>query len=138
MSHLTRRRAVHALLILLCLPTATACHSWQRYELAPAPAVDSASSRTLRITRRDGSQVTLNNARLRNDTLHAWLSTAPRGGSSGQVAVAMADISSVQARKFSGGRTFGLIAGSFAAVVLTALAAAIGSTGDFLSGPSGT
>lgn len=137
MSYL-RRRAVSVLLVLLSAPTATACHSWQRYELAAAPASDSAASRALRVTGRDGSQMTLNNARLRNDTLHAWVMAAPRDGRSVEVAMPMADVANVETRRFSGGRTFGLIAGSFAAVVMIALAAAVAGTGDVLSGPGGT
>lgn len=99
MSHLTRRRAVYGLLFVLFVPMGTACISWKPVELAPVPASDSVPSRTVRVVTHNGSRLTLRDAQVRNDPLHAR-----------NVSVPMADVAAVRAQTFRGIKTAVLVA----------------------------
>ncbi len=101
MSLLTRRHVMSCLLFVLSVPMATACTTWKHTELAPTPATGYVPSQTVRVTKRDGSQLMIRDAQLRGDTLHGSLANVPSDMRLGVVAVPMADVADVQARKIS-------------------------------------
>lgn len=138
MSYLIRRRAVHGLLFVLFIPTGSACTSWKHAELAPVPASDSAPSQTVRVIKRDGSQLMLHAAQLRGDTLHGSLVNVTDGAEVIAIALPMADVADMRVRKFSTGKTVGLVAGSLALASILAVAAAVGAALSGLGGGSGS
>lgn len=101
MFRLTRYRPVRALLLVLWTSTAAACTTWKHTTLSPVPATGFVPSQTVRVTRRDGAQLTLRDAQLRGDTLHGSLVNVRRDMPLGTVAVPMADVADVQARRIS-------------------------------------
>ncbi len=131
MLNLTPRRAIHGLLFVLFVPTGTACTSWKHTELAPTPASDITLSRSLRIVTRDGSQLTLNYAQLRGDTLHGSRGNGPRDRRGLAVALPLADVADAQSRQFSTGKTLGLLSGALVLSVLAAFGAAMASVLDY-------
>ena len=138
MSHLTRRRAVHGLLFVLFVPTGTACTSWIPVVVAPVPASDSSPTQTLRVIKRDGSQVMLHAAKVRGDTLHGSLVSVADGAQGIAIALPMADVADMRVRKFSSGKTFGLVAGSVVLALILAAAAAAAALGSLLGEGSGS
>ncbi len=138
MSHFTRRRAVHGILFVLFVPTGTACTSWKPVELAPVPASDSTPSQTVRVIKRDGSQVMLRNPQLSGDTLHASLANVAGGAQGIAIAVPIAEVADMRVRKFSPGKTLGLVAGSVVLAAILAAAAAAAAIGSLLGAGAGS
>lgn len=123
-------RLVPRLLLLSLLTSATACTTWRRQDLAPAPASSMPVPGTIRVTMRNGSRLTLRDARMQGDTLRAMLADATQAAGNGTVAVALSDIANVESRKLSGRRTVGLVAGSITAAYLLLMMIALGSLAD--------
>jgi len=129
MSHLTPRRTVHGLLFVLLVSTGTACTSWNTVRLAPVQASDSAHWRTVRIVTRTGSQLTLRDAQLRGDILHASLANGSRGVQARTIALPKADVADARVRKVSTGKTLGLLAGAFVGVMAAVVFVAVATVG---------
>jgi hypothetical protein len=95
------RRARNALLLALALPLLSGCYTWRAESRAPTSPVWRNLPGELRLTLDDGSSLTLERPVIRIDqTIRA-----ERGGPS----ASLQDISAVEARRFSGVRTFGLV-----------------------------
>ena len=128
MSHRTRRRLTQCSLFVLSMPLATACTTWKHIELAPTPPSGYVPSQTVRVTKRDGSQLTIRNAQLRGDTLHGVLANVPSDLQLGEVAVPMAAVADVRARRVS---VIKVLSGGAASVffvwVLTLLPSSLGT-----------
>lgn len=118
MSKRSIRRIVHGLMLVLLLPGATACTSWRAQQLVPSPDAGQLPDRAYLVTRRDGSQLLVRDARLHADTLHARLAGAPRGMQGESIAVPMSEVANVETRRFSTTRTAGLVGGAL--VLITA------------------
>jgi len=100
---------------LLILPL-TACHSWQASPVTPQELFAGEAPTEVRITTTDAHTITLQHPHLMGDTLSG------RTGRTGRdvKAFATADIAKVDVRKFSAGKTVGLVLGitlPFAAMV---------------------
>ena len=120
------RRSASALLYAVGAALCTGCMSWQRIEVAPMPASAVASgdvsditpARVVRVAMRNGTVMTLQDARmlLRNDTLHAVLTTSVGGAPVRTIAVPFADVADIRTRTLSVDRSIGaflLISGAF-------------------------
>jgi len=110
-----RWRARLALTLSLTIP---ACQSWHTEQIAPQQVLDTRQPQTLRVTRADSSEVVLDAPELSGDTL---LGVARNGDS---VRVPLDSVRFTATRRFSPGRTVGLVLG-LGATALLALVAAI-------------
>lgn len=72
---------------------------------------------------------------MRNDTLHAVLTTGAGGAPVRSIAQPMADVTDVHPRGISAPRTLGLTAGIFALLTLISVLVAIDAIGDALLAP---
>jgi hypothetical protein len=106
------------LVVAVAAALSTACHSW-RTPSTPAAETLARSPNEVRVTRNDYSQLTLHRPRLSGDTL-----IGERIASQAvTVSVPLADIRSIEVRRFDGLKTAGLIAGVGATAILIAAAA---------------
>ncbi len=71
MSNRISHRVTSGLRFVLFATTVPACMSWKHTELAPVPDSASAPARPVRVVMHAGHKITLRDARVRNDTLHA-------------------------------------------------------------------
>ncbi len=104
---------------ILAATLLTACHSWRT---SPSPVAETLADRPdqIRVSRHDGSWITLLRPRLSGDTL---IGDRAASRASAAVAVPLSEISSIQVLKFDGLKTAGLIAGVGATAILIAAAA---------------
>jgi hypothetical protein len=118
------RRGVSALLLLIYLP---ACASWHLGTPNPAQFVETERPEQVRVTRTDGSSFTLASPSIRGDSLIG------RGGgglsredSARTVAVPLSDVSKVEVRKTSVGKTLAMVGGVLAALLIIGCATTSG------------
>jgi hypothetical protein len=119
-SSLLRRRCA-AVLAVMTLSNA-ACSAWHIQDVTPAARLATGHPGTVRVTRTDGSQIILDSAVVRSDTLLGFVSAHVQPS----VAIPLANVQQVETLGFSAGRTFGLFAG-FGVAVLAAIAIILGS-----------
>jgi hypothetical protein len=108
--------------LLLVLLIAPGCMVWRPLD---APTLTSQPAEAIRVTRADGSVITLLRPSVRNDSL---VGVGEDGW--GVVAVALSDVTEIAARRESDGRTLGLLAGLVAAGVLISFTIALRSFGS--------
>ena len=109
-----RWRARLALTLSLTIP---ACQSWHTEEIAPQQVLDTRQPQSLRVILADSSEVVLNAPELRGDTL---LGVARNGG---ELRVPLDSVRFTETRRFSAGRTIGLVLGLGATAFLALVAA---------------
>ena len=90
---LHRYRPVALLMLVLHL---TGCYSWRTTTASPAQLIVDEQPSTVRVTLTDGTQRTLPDPTVRNDSISG---------------VALSDVRAVEVRSFSTGKTLGLIVG---------------------------
>ena len=127
-----RRRAR---LLAVCgtavLLEATGCMTWRQVPDAEPSAAEVSHSRAL-VVLHDGTRHSLHDVTVRADSVigHA-------GAERTRVAVARAEVASVQTRQLSAGRSIALVGGVLAVVVLAALVAVVKAFGEgFTAAPS--
>jgi|GEM_PF-2620474 hypothetical protein len=134
---LTRRSARSALALSLAGTVAgiSACRTWRVEPLPRSVGGGSAPERTIRgpvrATRLDGWRVELTEARVANDTLRG--PARARAADSGAVAVAVPldSVRALHSRRFSAGRTAGLVGGILAAWFALAFAVLLSATAAY-------
>jgi hypothetical protein len=117
------RRAIASVLGLSLLIQVTGCSSWHARQDPPAQVVAEKSYKVLRVTRTDGTRVTVYEPKLQQDTLVGQ--THPRGSTmtAAEVRVAVSDIQSLEVRRANTGGTVLLVAGIGATlIIVTAIA----------------
>jgi len=97
------RRSRACILLLLYLP---ACTSWHVGSPTPAQFVERERPERARVTRTDGSQIVLEHIVLRADTLAG---TVHGQDQQQDVRIPLTDVRQVATRRFSAGRTVGLV-----------------------------
>ena len=113
------RRGGAAALLVMTLANA-GCAAWHVQGVPPESRLTTGHPGGVRVTRTDGSRITVDSTVVRADTLLGFVSGQP------QVRMPLADVQQVETLGFSAGRTVGLLAG-LALAVLAAFAIAIGS-----------
>ena len=93
------RRVMAALLLVLL----TACHSWQPTTVSPQGWTPEERPSSVRVTRMDGETVTVGDPTVRNDSIV--------GATGLGVGVASRDVRLLEVRRFSVGKTVGLVLG---------------------------
>ena len=78
------------------------CYSWQPATLSPRQFIEEEEPGQIRIVQTDGERMELRNPRIEADSLTARISTRLR---TGNVRIALSDIDSIEARRFSVART---------------------------------
>ena len=96
---LRRYRPLALLLLVLHL---AGCYSWQPATVGPRQFIEEERPGQIRIVQTDGEQMELRNPRIEADSLTARISTRLR---TGNVRIALSDIDSIEARRFSVART---------------------------------
>lgn len=81
------------------------CHSWRSEALAPAQLVPAEHPEVVRVTRSDGSILILRHPTVRNDSMFGI------GPDSAEARLALQDVREVEVRRFSAGKTAGLVLG---------------------------
>ena len=94
------RRVIAALLLVQL----TGCYSWHSTTISPSQVIAEEEPSNVRVTRTDGSQLTLADPFIRNRSIVSRL---------GQIgaSVLLSDVSSLEVERFSVGKTVGLILG---------------------------
>ena len=115
----TRRPAVSA---LLCLLYVTACHTWQAGMPTPAQFVEREHPDRVRVTRSDGSMMSLESPVVRGDSLVGRI--GGRGDSAQVTSMALRDVTSVEVSKNATVKTVLLTSGIVIVVVGVGLYAA--------------
>jgi hypothetical protein len=111
------RRLVSTLLLLTYLP---ACSTWQVGTPTPAQFVEQKKPHSIRVTRTDGSRITLTSPMVRNDSI---LGNSGAGDPEHSVALALSDVQQVEVRKIATGKTLLLVGGILVAVAIIGCAA---------------
>ena len=93
------RRFIAALLLVLL----TACHSWQLTTVSPQQLIPEEQPSSVRATLTSGEVIVVENPTMRNDSIV--------GVTDADVGVSSRDVSLFEVRRFSVGKTFGLVAG---------------------------
>jgi hypothetical protein len=107
-------------LLTLSIPLLLAgCGTWRAQNGPPSEVVPANTASRLRIVRHDRSTLELREARVVGDSIVGQAGDPPV-----RVAVALADVERIDARRTSAARTGGLTLGVFAVVVLVTAAAA--------------
>lgn len=123
------RVSLRLVVLLTALAGINGCTSWQRRDISGGVAPVIASDQPVRVMKSDGSVIVLHQPRVVGDSLI--------GGGSGAIprlAIALADIRSVEQRRVSAARTGGLVAGTAGGVfVLFATVSMIMFLGAMLS-----
>ena len=99
------RRAIAALLIVLL----TACHSWRRTSASPQQLISEEGPSSVRVTLSSGQVITFQNPLMINDSIVGMTE-------SGLAGTASRDLRLLEVRRFSAGRTIGLVGLTAAAV----------------------
>ncbi len=120
MMRIHRRAAVCFAVLITSLPL-TACRTWSpQYQVTSMQVVE--YEKPVRLTLQDGSRRMLLSARIRGDSVHGMeQSNGSSGAQSTFISMPMRDVSRVEERRFSPGRT----AGAAVATLATLLAAAL-------------
>ncbi len=105
MSNRTSHRVTSGLRFILFATTVPACMSWKHTELAPVPDSVTAPSREVRVVMRSGNKITLRDARVRNDTLHAVRRSRDSDSQGSSMAIPVSQIADVQTRQVSTPKT---------------------------------
>ena len=92
------------------------CSSWQVTDVAPAQLLQREAPERLRVTRADGSWVTLDHPRLTGDSIAGETAGA-------SAAIPLSDVQALAVRKSHTAKTLGLIAGLTAAGLIVGTAA---------------
>ena len=100
------------LLVTLC---GLSCQAWHTEGVTPQLLATRAPA-TLRVTRVDGSQLVIGRPALRGDTLFGVVDRRP-------IHIQLTEVRETATRRFSAGRTAGLVAGVGAVVLTTYLVA---------------
>jgi hypothetical protein len=104
------------LLLSLAIPT-SGCHSWQVQAVTPAELLTAASPPgEVRLRLLDSTQVVLREPRLAGDSVAGTVKGAP-------TAVPVVSVADVAVRRFSAGRTVGLVGAGFATLFAVAAVA---------------
>ena len=114
------RRATVLLLIAAC---GSGCHVWRTVPGVPAPITEGRRASPLRITRKDGSQVIVNQPAMRGDTLFGR--TRRNQSSADEMRIPLSDIREVSTRRNSVWRTVVLATGVTAGMFVAMMAVAI-------------
>ena len=115
-----RRRAAVWPLVFAFL---TACSSWRVVGPTPAEYLQNQRPGEIQVTRTDSSRVKLRAPALLGDTLVGTVGGGlARGDTAHQISISLRDVRSVEVRRFSFGKTFGLFMG--VGVVATVICAA--------------
>ena len=93
------RRVTAALLLVLL----TACHSWQPTTVSPQQLIPEEQPSSVRATLTSGEVIIVENPTMRNDSIV--------GVTDADVGVSSRDVRLFEVRRFSVGKTFGLVAG---------------------------
>ena len=107
--------------ILMVSGAATECTSWRVQQVAPARVIEKQHPEKVRVSRASGGKVVLDNPLVVGDSIVGR-----------QGAVAVADVTAVEVRKFDGLKTVGVIGG---VIVVGTLACAAAGCFDFDLGP---
>jgi hypothetical protein len=78
-----------------------ACYAWQTQPVAPRQAIEQQPLVRARLIRADSSSIDLTGPRIRGDSIAGLIGMEER-------AIALRDVSAVQIRRFSAGRTIGV------------------------------
>ncbi len=115
------RLATVCLAVLATSFQLTACRTWRpQYQATATQMVE--FEKPVRVTLQDGSRRLLLSARIRGDSVHGMeQSTGSKGAQPTFISMPMRDVSRVEVRQFSTGRTVGAVA----ATLFTVLAAAM-------------
>jgi hypothetical protein len=110
------RRRNLTLLLSLAIP-ASGCHSWQVQTVPPAEVLAAPSvPGEIRLRLIDSTQVVLREPRLSGDSISGKVKAGPR-------TVPLASVIDLSVRRFSAGRTVGLVGAGFAALFAVAAVA---------------
>ena len=88
-----------------------ACSSWHIENTSPEQLVGEDSTRRVRITRQDGERLTIDQPRLRGDTLYGTPSRVRSSPANQPVAIPLADVREIAVPQRDAGKTIGLILG---------------------------
>lgn len=130
------RRTRRAMILTLALAVA-GCQRWYHVPVQPGEARVLGGGRSVQVTRADGGVYTLIEARVQGDSLVGRYAGRVPAGYSPRVALALADVRRVEARRVDLARTAGAVVGSAVVVALAALGALVvvvlthGGFGDF-------
>ena len=100
-----KRKLIAALLLAVHL---TGCHSWHTATMSPAEVITDEQPSTVRVTLTDGTRLTVDDPTIQNDTI---------GG-----VVALSDVRTIEVRRFSIGKTVGLVPGTPVVGIVSLLA----------------
>jgi hypothetical protein len=113
-------------LLIGLIALTSACHTWRVESASPQALLTSASPPgRLRVRLQDSTRLVLDQPHLLGDSLAGLQRTA--AGVQSSTAVPLESITEVAVRRFSTGKTVGLVAGSFAALFAVA---AVGCAAD--------
>ena len=104
------RRSCALTLLVVSLANG-ACYAWHAEPLAPDSLVRALQPMELRVTHANGSETILEQPTVRADTL---VGVVQGGNNAQEVAIPISDVSQLATRKFSAGRTLGLVVGAAA------------------------
>jgi hypothetical protein len=126
MTRAARRPAT--MLLLVVVGASSACNTWRVQSVAPEELWRAASPpTTVRLRLQDSTLLVLERPYLANDSVTGMLKGAPS-------TVPLSDVTEVAVRKFSPGKTVGLVAVGFAGLFAVAAAACASGCGPSFQG----
>jgi len=127
----TRSRARPVLCAALLLVTqTTACHTWRPIQGASDQQVSNKPISEARLTLRSGAQLTLHDVTVRSDSVIGFF-----GDLRDRRAVPVADVTSIDQREVSAGRTTATVLGASAVAFAALIVVALFASGATVTGP---
>jgi hypothetical protein len=117
-----RSAALSAAIAVLC----SACTTWQ-ISTAPSIRASSFNAHEVRVTKRDGTLLTIYEPRVAGDSVFGWTAPPAKRSDAAPVALALGDVQRVGRRAVNGGRTALAVAGTAAGIALVGAALLITS-----------
>ena len=116
--HRTRCFRASALVWPLLIAAFSGCMTWSMQGPSPEAAIRNLAPRTARVTRSDGSVVTVRNAVVTEGHLVAEPSPANPNGAASRVRIPITEVVSIATPRFSPGKTFALLLATGGAALL--------------------